>query len=66
MSLFGGTKRLYKKEEKLRRKLDKLDYDSKKYLKIDNKRLKVMDKIFRKEDYKLHRREHGWYLPNDD
>lgn len=66
MSLFGGTKRLHKKEEKLRKKLERIDYDSKKYLKVDNKRLKVMDKIFRNEDYKLPRREHGWYLPNDD
>ena len=66
MSFFGGTKGLRKKEEKLRKKLEKLDYESKKYLKVDNKRLKVMNKINKKEDYNLPRREHGWYLPNDD
>ena len=27
MSLFGGTKRLHKKEEKLRKKLEKIDLD---------------------------------------
>lgn len=57
---------LRSKEEKMRSKLDSLDYDSKKHTKLDLRRIDVVNEISSRSSGKLPKREHGWYLPNDD
>ena len=66
MSIFKNTDNLRKRESKLCKKMESVDYDSKEYLKYDLKRLKLIDKICKKERGYLPRREHGWYLSSDD
>lgn len=56
---------LRKKDDKLRKKLNSLDYDSKEYLKISNKLVDIVNKISSKSAGKLPKREHGWYIFKD-
>ena len=58
--------KLCKIESKVRNKLDSIDYESKKYLKIDLLRINVVNAIARKVSGKLPKREHGWYLDKDN
>ena len=53
-------------EEEMRTILDDMDYDSKAYLKLDNKRIDVVNAIASRFPLNLPKREHGWYLSNDD
>ena len=46
--------------------LNKLDYESKEYLKISNLHNEVVNAISSRFPLNLPHREHGWYLPNDD
>ena len=46
--------------------LDKMDYDSNEYLQLDLKRIDVVNAIASRFPLNLPKREHGWYLPNDD
>ena len=53
-------------DDKMQDKLDKLDYESKKHTKLDLHRIDVVNEICSRSAGKLPKREHGWYLPNDD
>ena len=46
--------------------LDKLDYDSEEHSKIYSIHIDVVNAIASRFPLNLPRREHGWYLPNDD
>ena len=46
--------------------LDQMDYDSNEYLQLDLKRIDVVNAIASRFPLNLPKREHGWYLPNDD
>ena len=46
--------------------LNELDYDSDEYLKLDLIRIDVVNAISSRFPLNLPKREHGWYLPNDD
>ena len=63
---FGSEKSLRKKELKLRKKLDKLDYDSKKHTKVWKKQVDYVNAISSKSKWKRPRREHGWNLYKED
>lgn len=58
--------KLRDKESKMRRKLDCMDYESKRHTKLDLRRIDVVNEISSRSAGKLPKREHGWYLPNDD
>ncbi len=53
-------------EDEMRAELDSLDYDSEEYLQLDLKRIDVVNAIASRFPLNLPKREHGWYLPNDD
>ena len=53
-------------EDEMRDALDGMDYDSDEYLQLDLKRIDVVNAIASRFPLNLPRREHGWYLPNDD
>ncbi len=53
-------------EDKMSDRLDSIDYDSKKYTKIDSRRIDVVNEISSRSSGRLPKREHGWYLPEDD
>lgn len=57
--------KLRKNESKLWESLQKTDYDSKKYLRKDNKRIKYVNEIASRSSGKLPKREHGWYINKD-
>ena len=50
----------------MERKMDSLDYESKKHARISTRHIDVVNEIARRSAGKLPKREHGWYLPNDD
>lgn len=58
--------KLRDKESKMRRKLDHMDYESKRHTKLDLRRIDVVNEISSRSAGKLPKREHGWYLRNDD
>ena len=53
-------------ESEMRSELDSMDYDSNEYLQLDLERIDVVNEISSRSAGTLPRREHGWYLPNDD
>lgn len=53
-------------EKQMRTELEGLDYDSDEYLQLDLKRIDVVNTIASRFPLKLPKREHGWYLPNDE
>lgn len=53
-------------EDEMRAELDSMDYDSDEYLQLDLKRIDVVNAIASRFPLNLPKREHGWYLPNDD
>lgn len=53
-------------EDEMKASLDSIDYDSNEYLQLDLKRIDVVNAIASRFPLNLPRREHGWYLPNDD
>ena len=53
-------------EAEMRSALDSLDYDSDEYSQLDSERIDVVNEIASRCAGKLPRREHGWYLPNND
>ena len=53
-------------EDEMMSALNNMDYDSDEYLQLDLKRIDVVNAISSKSSGRLPRREHGWYLPNDD
>lgn len=59
--------KLRKKDDKLVKKLDALDWgEGRKANKLYKKHLRTIDKIEKNRTWSLPKREHGWYLPNDD
>lgn len=46
--------------------LETMDYDSQEYLQLDLIRIDVVNTIASRFPLNLPKREHGWYLPNDD
>ena len=58
--------KLRMKEKKMQAKLDAMDYDSKRRTRLDRCRIDVVNEISKRSAGKLPKREHGWYLPNDD
>ena len=46
--------------------LDRLDYDSDEHTRLSNISVDVVNAISSRFPLKLPKREHGWYLPNDD
>lgn len=57
---------LHSIEDEMRAELDSMDYDSDEYLQLDLKRIDVVNAIASRFPLNLPKREHGWYLPNDD
>ena len=53
-------------EEKMRDKLDSMDYESREHTRLDSRRIDVVNEIASRSSGKLPRSEHGWYLPEDD
>lgn len=53
-------------ESEMRSALNSMDYDSNEYLQLDLERIDVVNEISSRSVGKLPKREHGWYLPNDD
>ena len=53
-------------EDEMMSELNSIDYDSDEYLRLDLKRIDVVNAIASRFPLNLPRREHGWYLPNDD
>ncbi len=50
----------------MERKMKSLDYESKKHTRISTRHIDVVNEIASRSAGKLPKREHGWYLPNDD
>ena len=46
--------------------LDRLDYDSDEHTRLSNISVDVVNAISSRFPLNLPKREHGWYLPNDD
>ena len=46
--------------------LDDMNYDSEEYLQLDLIRIDVVNEISSRFPLNLPKREHGWYLSNDD
>ena len=61
-----SEKKLERRLRRIERKLDRLDYDSKKYLRLSNKSIDYVNAISSKSSGRLPRREHGWYISKDD
>lgn len=53
-------------ESEMRAELDRLDYYSEEHTRLHSEHSDVVDAIISKSSYSLPKREHGWYLPNDD
>lgn len=53
-------------EEKMRDRVDSLDDNPKKQVKLDLHRVDVVNEIASRSSGKLPKSEHGWYLPEDD
>lgn len=62
----ASEKTLRKKHDKIHRKLNKLDYDSKKHTKLSRKSVDFVNAISSKSSGKLPKREHGWYIYKED
>ena len=58
--------KLRDKERKMRKKLDSMNYESKKHTRLDRRRIDLVNEISSRSSRKLPKREHGWYLSNDD
>lgn len=61
-----SEEKLRKTEHKMRNKLDTMGYESKRHTRLDRRRIDVVNAIASKSAGKSPKREHGWYLPNDD
>ncbi|MBQ2886150.1 MAG: hypothetical protein IJE43_20720 [Alphaproteobacteria bacterium] len=61
-----SEEKLRKTERKMRNKLDAMGYESKRHTRLDRRRIDIVNAIASKSAGKLPKREHGWYLPNDD
>lgn len=60
-------RRLRKKDDKLVKSLDALGWgDDRKSNRLYKKHVKTTQKIEKNRTWHLPKREHGWYLPNDD
>ncbi|MBP3554170.1 MAG: hypothetical protein J6K63_00870 [Clostridia bacterium] len=59
-------KELRSVEADMRSVLNDMDYDSEDYLQLDLKRIDIVNTISSRFPLNLPRREHGWYLSNDD
>lgn len=57
---------LRKMDDKMISKLDSMDYESEKHTKLDLRRIDVVNEISSRSAGKLPKREHGWYLSNDE
>lgn len=53
-------------ESEMSSALNELDYDSDEYLQLDLIRIDVVNAISSRFPLNLPKREHGWYLSNDD
>jgi len=53
-------------EDDMSSELNSLDYDSEDYLDLDLQRIDVVNTIASRFPINLPKREHGWYLANDD
>ena len=53
-------------EAEMRAELDRLDYDSDEHTRLHSEHSDIVEVISSKRTWSLPRREHGWYLPNDD
>ena len=53
-------------EDDMSSELNSLDYDSEEYLELDLQRIDVVNTIASRFPLNLPKREHGWYLTNDD
>lgn len=53
-------------ESEMSSALSSMDYDSNEYLQLDLERINVVNEISSRSADSLPRREHGWYLSNDD
>ena len=62
----ASEKTLRRKSEKISKKLDKLDYNSKKHTRLSNKHVGYVNAVASKSSGKLPKREHGWYISKDD
>ena len=58
--------KLRDKERKMRKKLDSMNYESKKHTRLDRRRIDLVNETSSRRSGKLPKREHGWYLPDDD
>ena len=62
----ASEKTLRKKSTKIRKKLSKLNYDSKKHTRLSNKSVEYVNAVAKKCSGKLPKREHGWYIHKED
>lgn len=65
----ASEKQLRKQTDKIYNKLDKVGFyesDSNKHMGLANKYIDYVNAVGSKSAGKLPKREHGWYLPNDD
>ena len=53
-------------EGTMRNKLDSMDYESKRHYRLYRHHIDIVNEISSRCAGKLPKREHGWYLPNDD
>lgn len=53
-------------EAEMRAELDRLDYDSDEHTQLHLDHSDIVEVISSKRTWSLPRREHGWYLQNDD
>ena len=53
-------------EEKMREKVDSLEDNPRKQVRLDSRRIDVVNEISSRRAVNLPKREHGWYLPEDD
>jgi hypothetical protein len=64
--MVASEKAVRKKSAKIRRKLDTLDYNSRRHTRLSNKSVDYVNATFRKSKGKLPQREHGWYIFKDE
>ena len=65
----ASEKQLRKQSDKMYNKLDKVGFyegDSNKHMGLANKYIDYVNAVRSKSAGKSPKREHGWYLPNDD
>lgn len=53
-------------EEKMREKVDSLEDNPRKQVRLDSRRIDMVNEISSRRADKLPKGEHGWYLPEDD